>query len=577
MAGRILLDDGNRLLDSNGNPISGGLVRAYDAGTSTPASLYTTSALSVAHASPVVANSAGFLAQMWADESELLDIKVYAASDLTFTTPLRQFLNVQPVSSTGLRGIAETRDELAAVNGSAMPLVQLIESGREGLFQWTAGNFATRVAADTQQGIYVESDDVAASSGAWVRQTPTPGFWHADWFGIPHDPASGNGGGTEVQCHVEMTAMVNLANIVKPQEIHFGSKIYTLGAELPEWDYQVSLRGSRGAQSTIINKRYDASVSHRGIFAFNNHGFLIDKIAFTARAGVRGAGVSVITTDGTPARGRSYLIDVYVSGNGSGGCYLDYSLYIDGMSNTNVGGPGYRGMFMRGGELFGALVSTVYIAGMQHLLCAGIWWATAGHATTSNTVLDTHGSAAVYNDDWQIQGIVAGDVNLNWFGDGDPDGLQGGRSVFTSPQDGTITVDSHCLSTIWMGIRASGGLTNNSDDGFVHMGDGLVVARGGNATSGWRKWGSGRIQQWTTATITAGVTAAPVSWPLTFTSTAINPNAIRTDDVGANLIALVQLYGVTISQFEAKAAHLNYSTGAVAATTVNIRVEANGT
>lgn len=101
MAGRILTDDGGRALDSNGNPISGAQRKAFVAGTSTPASLYTTSALSVAHASPVVANAAGFFAQLWADDSALLDIKDYAAADVSFVTPLRTYLNVTPQGGAG--------------------------------------------------------------------------------------------------------------------------------------------------------------------------------------------------------------------------------------------------------------------------------------------------------------------------------------------------------------------------------------------------------------------------------------------------------------------------------------------
>lgn len=101
MAGRILTDDGGRAFDSNGNPISGAKLIAYRAGTSTAVTLYTTKALAVAHASPVVANSAGQFAQMWADESVLLDVKLYAAADVTYITPLRTFLNVTPQGAGG--------------------------------------------------------------------------------------------------------------------------------------------------------------------------------------------------------------------------------------------------------------------------------------------------------------------------------------------------------------------------------------------------------------------------------------------------------------------------------------------
>jgi hypothetical protein len=100
MAGRILIDDGGRALDSNANPSARQLI-AFLAGASTPVTLYTTSEMNVAHDSPVVANSAGFFAQMWADEDQLLDIKIYAADDETYATPVRQFLDVSPQSALG--------------------------------------------------------------------------------------------------------------------------------------------------------------------------------------------------------------------------------------------------------------------------------------------------------------------------------------------------------------------------------------------------------------------------------------------------------------------------------------------
>ena len=115
MAGRIIVDDGNRLLDASGNPIGGGKVRAYRAGTSTPEPVYTTAALTTAHADPLVADSGGYVAQMWADEKNSLDVKIFAASDTTYTTPLRQFLNVSALSNPGLTADCRLDPEQTAI------------------------------------------------------------------------------------------------------------------------------------------------------------------------------------------------------------------------------------------------------------------------------------------------------------------------------------------------------------------------------------------------------------------------------------------------------------------------------
>lgn len=50
---------GAQFFDNNGIPLAGGLIYTYLAGSSTPATTYTTSAGNVAHSNPIVLDSAG--------------------------------------------------------------------------------------------------------------------------------------------------------------------------------------------------------------------------------------------------------------------------------------------------------------------------------------------------------------------------------------------------------------------------------------------------------------------------------------------------------------------------------------
>jgi len=50
---------GWQFLDNNGNPLSGGLLYTYIAGTTTPQATYTTSSGSTPHSNPIVLDSAG--------------------------------------------------------------------------------------------------------------------------------------------------------------------------------------------------------------------------------------------------------------------------------------------------------------------------------------------------------------------------------------------------------------------------------------------------------------------------------------------------------------------------------------
>ena len=74
---------------------------------------------------------------------------------------LRTWMNVLPRLAT--------RTPLKAVDTTLTTEALLLEAGREGLFQWRAGDFSTQIAADTSETNYVKADAVASSSGAWVR------------------------------------------------------------------------------------------------------------------------------------------------------------------------------------------------------------------------------------------------------------------------------------------------------------------------------------------------------------------------------------------------------------------------
>ena len=50
---------GGQLFDDNGNPLAGGKINTYLAGSSTPTATYTTSAGNIAHTNPIILNGAG--------------------------------------------------------------------------------------------------------------------------------------------------------------------------------------------------------------------------------------------------------------------------------------------------------------------------------------------------------------------------------------------------------------------------------------------------------------------------------------------------------------------------------------
>lgn len=74
---------------------------------------------------------------------------------------------------------------LKALDTSDFTVAYLTDAGREGMFLWRTGDYSTEVAADPEEGVYLKADDVAATSGAWVRVFL--GSANVKWFGAVGD------------------------------------------------------------------------------------------------------------------------------------------------------------------------------------------------------------------------------------------------------------------------------------------------------------------------------------------------------------------------------------------------------
>ncbi|RVH21428.1 glycosyl hydrolase family 28-related protein [Sinorhizobium meliloti] len=84
-----------------------------------------------------------------------------------------------------------TRTAMKAINTSRTTSVYLKETGREGVFKWTTGDFSSHIAADTQEGAYVKAAAHASTVGAWVRKSgAVASGWNVKWFGATGDGAA---------------------------------------------------------------------------------------------------------------------------------------------------------------------------------------------------------------------------------------------------------------------------------------------------------------------------------------------------------------------------------------------------
>lgn len=122
----------NRLtaFDSAGDPVNGAKAYFYQTGTTTPVTVYSDTALSVAHASPLVADSSGVFAPVYYGAATAVKVVVTDASDVTLYTidPVRKvsgsasaatnitFAPTSEIAETDVQAAIEAVQENATLN-----------------------------------------------------------------------------------------------------------------------------------------------------------------------------------------------------------------------------------------------------------------------------------------------------------------------------------------------------------------------------------------------------------------------------------------------------------------------------
>lgn len=101
--------------------------------------------------------------------------------DLAAAADVRDYLDAT--------GYVATRTAMKALDTTKETVCFLIESGRQGIFLWTTGNFSTHHAADTLEGVYVKATAIASTAGSWVRLANqlTPQMFGALGNGVAND------------------------------------------------------------------------------------------------------------------------------------------------------------------------------------------------------------------------------------------------------------------------------------------------------------------------------------------------------------------------------------------------------
>lgn len=100
-------------------------------------------------------------------------------------------ISVNIVTTTDLVRVSN-RGFLKALDPTIVKSAFLGESGgREGLFNWTVGDYSSAVSLDTNEGIYIRANSISTSLGAWVRSGINDTY-QMGWFGAIADSATDN-------------------------------------------------------------------------------------------------------------------------------------------------------------------------------------------------------------------------------------------------------------------------------------------------------------------------------------------------------------------------------------------------
>lgn len=113
---------GQQFFDNNGNPLSGGKLWSYEAGTTTPQTTYTNAAGSVAHTNPIVLDSAGRVpgGQIWITAGQNYKFVLMSSTDVQIAV----WDNITGINGTGITSNASTVTYDPAGTGAVATNVQ---------------------------------------------------------------------------------------------------------------------------------------------------------------------------------------------------------------------------------------------------------------------------------------------------------------------------------------------------------------------------------------------------------------------------------------------------------------------
>lgn len=150
-----------QFFDSNGNPLNGGKLFTYIAGTTTPQSSYTDSTGSVLNTNPIILNSAGF-ADIWLDGTKLYKIVAQNSA------------GVQQWSVDNIAGSLRNSRFFASDGSAGSPSYTFASEPTSGAYRASAGNIAFSILGTKELNLSATALSPGAAGGSDLGTSALP-------------------------------------------------------------------------------------------------------------------------------------------------------------------------------------------------------------------------------------------------------------------------------------------------------------------------------------------------------------------------------------------------------------------
>lgn len=240
------------------------------------------------------------------------------------------------------------RADIKALDPAVTSIAYLEEGGRSGQFVFKPGSYASKITADPLEGLFLQSDIVAATSGAWVREEGgQSGEMSIEWWGA----VAGN---PSIDTTPALNAVGQIAVANNRVGLRFSGRggnyfFNTKPATMPRG---IIISGEGISLSGLLRNYQPANNNEHFLHwdGSNCNGAELRDISVVAYSGTGGNLVSLTSPLGS-ALSYFSIAHAYVSYAGSG--YATRCVSIEGRANDGTsGGQGVRDVNINDSYLF---------------------------------------------------------------------------------------------------------------------------------------------------------------------------------------------------------------------------------